>query len=93
MNKDKEPEQLASIALSREEIASRQRTNAKPRVQSSPSKSSGAPKVLWALTVFALVFCVALLVELYSVKKQLSIYTPSSLMIFMTFYMMMYIRF
>lgn len=70
MNKDKEPEQLASIALSREEIASRQRTSAKPRVQSSPSKPSGAPKVLWALTVFALVFCVALLAELYSVKKQ-----------------------
>jgi uncharacterized phage infection (PIP) family protein YhgE len=69
MNKDKEPEQLASIALSREEIASRQRVAGKPRAPSAPS-SSGAPKVLWALTVFALILCVALLVEFYSVKKQ-----------------------
>ncbi|MGK0445206.1 MAG: hypothetical protein ACJA1U_002146 [Bermanella sp.] len=70
MNKDKEPEQLASIALSREEIANRQRVGTKPRAHSNGAASAGAPKVLWALTVFALVFCVALLVELYNVKKQ-----------------------
>jgi len=69
MNKDKEPDQLASIALSREEIASRQRVAGKPRVPTTAS-SNGAPKVLWALVIFALIFCVGLLVELYSVKKQ-----------------------
>jgi chromosome segregation ATPase len=70
MNKDKEPEQLASIALSREEIASRQRTAGKLKTPTSNATSTGAPKVLWALSVFSLVFCVALLVELYSVKQQ-----------------------
>ncbi|NVK37043.1 MAG: hypothetical protein HWE18_03880 [Gammaproteobacteria bacterium] len=69
MNKDKEPEQLASIALSREEIASRQRVTGKPRMPVT-SASTGAPKVLWALTIFSLIFCVALLVQLYQVKSQ-----------------------
>lgn len=69
MNKDKEPEQLASIALSRDEIASRQRVVGRPKASSSVA-TSGNSKVLWALVVFALIFCVALLVELYSVKKQ-----------------------
>lgn len=70
MNKDKEPEQLASIALSREEIASRQRTAGKLKIPSSNGGSSGAPIVLWALSVFSLIFCVGLLVELYKVKDQ-----------------------
>lgn len=68
MNKDKEPEQLASIALSREEIASRQRVAGKPRMPANPS--SGAPKLLWALTIFSLIFCGAILVEFFQVKKQ-----------------------
>ena len=56
MKKDKEPEQLASIALSREEIASRQRVVGKPRMPAS-SYSTGAPKLLWALLIISLVFC------------------------------------
>ncbi|MGR6874954.1 hypothetical protein ACU6U9_22315 [Pseudomonas sp. HK3] len=70
MNKDKEPEQLASIAMSREEIASRQRSTGKFKAPASSGGSSGASKVLWALSVFSLIFCVGLLVELYNVKKQ-----------------------
>jgi len=69
MNKDKEPEQLASIALSREEIASRQRVTGKPRytrTQEGPANS----KALWALTIFALLLAVALLIQLQQVKKQ-----------------------
>jgi len=69
MNKEKEPEHLASIALSREEIASRQRAVGgarPPRVQ----HSGGASKALWALAGFALLISVALLIQLQQVKKQ-----------------------
>ncbi len=71
MNKDKEPEQLASIALSREEIASRQRIhaggrNVKPRIEGS----GGSSKALWALASFALLLTIALLIQLQQVKKQ-----------------------
>jgi len=51
MKKDKEPEQLASIALSREEIASRQRVMGKPRMPVSTGQA-GAPKLLWVLLIF-----------------------------------------
>ena len=69
MNKDKEPEHLASIALSREEIASRQRVTGKPRYARAQS-GTGSSKALWALTSFALLMAVALLIQLQQVKKQ-----------------------
>ncbi|OUR69276.1 hypothetical protein A9Q73_02465 [Bermanella sp. 47_1433_sub80_T6] len=69
MNKDKEPEHLASIALSREEIASRQRVTGKPRYTRT-QEGSGNSKALWALTIFALLLAIALLIQLQQVKKQ-----------------------
>ena len=69
MNKDKEPEHLASIALSKEEIASRQRVTKSPRSIKN-SQPAGANKALWALTVFALLLSAALLVQFQQVKKQ-----------------------
>jgi len=69
MNKDKEPEHLASIALSREEIASRQRVT-KPVRSTKATHSAGTSKALWALTVFALLLSGALLVQFQQVKKQ-----------------------
>jgi hypothetical protein len=69
MNKEKEPETLASIALSKEEIASRQRTVGKPRLPRKES-SAGTSKALWALVCFALLLAVALLIQLQQVKKQ-----------------------
>ncbi|MEY8203559.1 MAG: hypothetical protein RPR40_00680 [Bermanella sp.] len=72
MNKDKEPEHLASIALSREEIASRQRVTGKPRYAKN-QEGGGSSKALWALTCFALLLAVALLIQLQQVKKQSSV--------------------
>ena len=69
MNKDKEPEHLASIALSKEEIASRQRVTNYSR-STKTNHSVGASKALWALTVFALLLSAALLVQFQQVKKQ-----------------------
>ena len=69
MSKEKEPEQLASIALSKEEIASRQRTSHNLRPVKDNRVVEG-PKVLWALTIFALILAVLLLVQLQQVKKQ-----------------------
>ncbi len=69
MHKEKEPEQLASIALSKEEIASRQRVSHNIRPVRENRVVEG-PKVLWALTIFALVLAVLLLVQLQQVKKQ-----------------------
>ncbi|GAA6136213.1 hypothetical protein NBRC116188_30030 [Oceaniserpentilla sp. 4NH20-0058] len=69
MKKVKEPEQLASIALSREEIASRQRVVGKPRIPSS-QVSSSTPKMLWLLVIISLVICVGLAVQFYQFKQQ-----------------------
>jgi len=68
MNPEKEPEQLASIAVSRDEIATHQRPTGSMRPISHPS--TGAPKLLWALTVFAILLSVGLLVQLQQVKMQ-----------------------
>ena len=68
MNPEKEPEQLASIAVSRDEIATHQRPTGSMRPIHHPS--SGAPKLLWALTVFAILLSVGLLVQLQQVKIQ-----------------------
>ncbi len=70
MNKDKEPEHLASIALSKEEIASRQRVTGYSRSTKNNRQSGGTNKALWALTVFALLLSAALLVQFQQVKKQ-----------------------
>lgn len=70
MNLDKEPEQLASIAISRDEIATHQRPTG--RMRPSPQASSGAPKILWALTIFAVLASIALLVQLQQLKAQSS---------------------
>ena len=68
MNPEKEPEQLASIAVSRDEIATHQRPTGRMRPVTQPS--AGAPKLLWALTIFALLACIALIVQLQQVKSQ-----------------------
>lgn len=68
MNPDKEPEQLASIAVSRDEIATHQRPSGRMRPISPPS--AGAPKLLWALTVFAILLAMGLMVQLQQVKSQ-----------------------
>ena len=67
-NKDKEPEQLASIAISREEIASRNRNVPSGRYRSAAPAST--PKVLWAVSIFAVLLSIALLVQLQQVKSQ-----------------------
>lgn len=67
INKEKEPDQLASVAISKEEIASRQRTVSKPRI---PAQGGSSSKALWALCIFSLVLSVVLLMQLQQVKKQ-----------------------
>ncbi len=69
MNKDKEPEHLASFAMSKEEIASRQRVTKNPR-STKNSQPAATSKALWALTIFALLVSGALLVQFQQVKKQ-----------------------
>ena len=68
MHADKEPEQLASIAISRDEIATHQRPSG--RMRPASHSSSGAPKLLWALTVFSILICIGLVVQLNQVKTQ-----------------------
>jgi hypothetical protein len=68
MNPEKEPEQLASIAVSRDEIATHQRPSGRMRPISHPS--AGAPKLLWALTVFAILLAMGLMIQLQQVKSQ-----------------------
>jgi archaellum component FlaC len=67
MKKDQEPEQLASIAISRDEIVGRQRPTGS--IRSQPTNSS-APKLLWLLVVFSVLFSVGILVHLQKVKLQ-----------------------
>ena len=67
MKKDQEPDQLASIAISRDEIAGRQRPTGSIRAQPS---SGTAPKLLWLLVVFSVLFSVGILVHLQQVKAQ-----------------------
>ena len=69
--RDKEPEQLASIAVSKDEIASRNRTSGGThyRANNAPS-GSGSSKVLWAVSIFAVLLSIALLVQLQQLKSQ-----------------------
>jgi len=67
MSREKEPEELASIAVSRDEVAARTRPQAnKPR----PSPSGGNQKLLWAVILFVLALAVGLFVQLQQVKAQ-----------------------
>lgn len=69
--RDKEPEQLASIAVSKDEIASRNRTTGGGHYRSSNAPvSSGSPKVLWAVSIFAVLLSIALLVQFQQLKAQ-----------------------
>jgi len=68
MKLDKEPEQLASISVSRDEIATHQRPSG--TLRSHGHSVSRAPKLLWALTFFSIVICIALIVQLQKVKQQ-----------------------
>ena len=67
MKKPQEPEQLASIAISRDEIVGRQRPVGRVR---TPSVSTGAPKALWLLAVLSIAFSAGILVHLQQVKVQ-----------------------
>ena len=67
MKKDQEPDQLASIAISRDEIAGRQRPTGSVRPHHG---GTGAPKLLWLLVVFSVLFSVGILVHLQQVKSQ-----------------------
>lgn len=69
-NKDKEPDQLASIALSREEIASRNRTAPSGRYRAAAAPATGTSKVLWAVSVFAVILSVVLLIQVQQLKTQ-----------------------
>jgi hypothetical protein len=69
MKKNQEPEQLASIAISKDEIAGRQRPVGRVRT-SSAEPTSGAPKLLWILTIFSILISVGILVHLQQSKIQ-----------------------
>ena len=69
MKKNQEPEQLASIALSRDEIAGRQRPSGRVRTSGTGS-ASGAPKLLWILTIFSILLSIGILVHLQQSQIQ-----------------------
>jgi archaellum component FlaC len=69
MKKNQEPEQLASIAISKDEIAGRQRPVGRVRT-SGTEPASGAPKLLWILTIFSILLSVGILVHLQQSKIQ-----------------------
>lgn len=69
--RDKEPEQLATIAISKDEIASRNRVSGGGQYRSpNTPPSSGGSKVLWAVSIFAVLLSIALLVQLQQLKSQ-----------------------
>lgn len=67
MKKDQEPEQLASIAISRDEIAGRQRPVGRIR---SYGGDAAAPKLLWLLSFLSIALVVGLFLQLQQVKAQ-----------------------
>lgn len=70
-NNDKEPEELASIAISREEIASRNRNvPGSGRSYRSTAPAPANSKALWAVSIFAVLLSTALMVQLQQVKSQ-----------------------
>jgi hypothetical protein len=69
MKKNQEPEQLASIAISRDEIVGRQRPTGRVR-NTSNGASAGAPKLLWILTIFSVLLSIGILVHLQQTKAQ-----------------------
>lgn len=71
MNRDKEPEKLASISLSADEIQGRQRTTNAPVARRAPVQSETRPPVLlWALVIVLFALVMFLLVQMNQVKKQ-----------------------
>ncbi len=70
MSRDKEPEKLASISLSADEIQGRQRNTA-PVARRAPVQSEARPPILlWALVVVLFALVMFLLVQMNQVKKQ-----------------------
>lgn len=69
MSKEQEPEELASISLSPDEIENRQRPVGIPRRTAAPVES-GRPVVLWGLVIVLFVIVVYAVVQLQQVKKQ-----------------------
>jgi hypothetical protein len=69
MKKNQEPEQLASIALSKDEIAGRQRPAGKLRAPAA-RQASGAPKLLWILTIFSILLSIGILLHLQQSQIQ-----------------------
>jgi hypothetical protein len=69
MKKNQEPEQLASIAISRDEIAGRQRPTGRVR-NTGGGTSSGAPRLLWILTIFSVLLSIGILAHLQQAKAQ-----------------------
>jgi len=69
MSKEKEPEELASISLSPDEIENRQRPVGIPRRTAAPVESS-RPVALWGLVIVLFAIVVYTVVQLQQVKKQ-----------------------
>lgn len=67
MSKEQEPEQLASISISQDEVESRTRPKAKPRAHGS---SGGSSKIVWAILLFTLALSIGLLVQFYKLQGQ-----------------------
>ena len=68
--RDKEPEQLANIAISKDEIASRNRVGGGHYRSPNSAPSTGSSKVLWAVSIFAVLLSIALLVQLQQLTAQ-----------------------
>lgn len=69
MSKEQEPEELASISLSQDEIVNRQRPVGIPRRAAAPTESS-RPVALWGLVIVLFVIVVVMAVQMQTVKKQ-----------------------
>lgn len=67
MKKDQEPEQLASIAISRDEIAGRQRQSGPLR---APTAHASTPKLLWVISMTSVLISVGIFIHLQQVKVQ-----------------------
>lgn len=67
MKKDQEPDQLASIAISRDEIAGRQRPSGPMRATGS---HAATPKLLWVISITSILISVGMFIHLQQVKVQ-----------------------
>lgn len=69
MSKEQEPEELASISLSRDEIENRQRPVGIPRRNHVPVESS-RPVALWGLVIVLFLLVIFMFVQMQTIKKQ-----------------------